>query len=272
MTAPPGTCKLCLSEGVELRDSHIVPRWVYKRILRDQGDIVQLKGRDIVPSRDQLKEYLLCFDCEQLCGTTEREVCELTASSRRGTRLEQLIGPIVARHELCDIRSIPPHVSASLSRFCAIMVWRASVSGEADQCHLGPKYEETLRRYVANPESVWPAAATCFVWLHQGNIMNGAAGPPVTQRSDMCHFHRFPLCGLEFVLFVGGSLPSPVQRLHLLQANNIAMAGPGLLDEWLSVPLMNATARGRLAQRTETQPIVSPYHPSNEQCTASSGE
>lgn len=258
MAAPIGTCKLCLRAGVELRESHIVPRWVYKRILREQGDIVQLKGRDIVASCDQLKEYLLCHDCEQLCGRTENDVSKLTEPSKRGTRLEQLLGPTIARHELFDLHSVPPSVSASLSRFGAIMVWRASASKEADQCRLGPKYEETLRQYIAQPDSAWPASATCFVWLHQNNIMNGAAGPPVTERSGTCHFHRFPLCGLEFVLFVGGSLPPYVQRLHLLQANNIALAGPGQLDEWLSGPLLRATVRGRLARQNQTHPNVSP--------------
>ncbi len=249
MACPIGTCKLCLRSGVELQDSHIVPRWPYKRVLREHRGLVQLRERNVIASHKQLSEHLLCADCEQLFGTTERAVGDLLAGRPGDTMLARSLGPSVARTDQFDIRPVPASVAATLSRFCAIMVWRASVSSKASHCKLGSRYEEEFRSYLAPPGAAYPSRASCFVWLHGGNILNGAFGSPVTNRSGTGHFHRFPLCGLEFLLFVGSQLPDHVQRLHLLRAENIGLGGPGQLDEWLRQAFEKATPRGRLARQ-----------------------
>lgn len=240
-----GTCRLCLSRNVVLRESHVIPRWAYRRLLQN-GGLVQVIGRDAVPTHEQLTEHLLCHDCEQLCGRTERKVSELTA--KRYARLGRMLGPTIAASADFDVRQVPEHIAECLARFAAIMVWRASVSTVATQCHLGAKYEEQFRTYILQPATPFPASSSCFVLVHDGNLSNNAASSPVTNRSGDCHFHRFPLCGLEFLVFVGGLLPGNVERLHILRSNNIALAAPGQLDAWLTIPLMRATPRGRLAR------------------------
>src|SRR3954462_3956533 len=58
---PVGTCKLCLSKGVELRESHFIPRALYPRRVKQQFATRRKKG--II--NDEIKAYLLCAECEQ---------------------------------------------------------------------------------------------------------------------------------------------------------------------------------------------------------------
>src|ERR1039458_4038603 len=64
---PVGICKLCLMSK-PLRDSHFMPRGMYKRIRdpskRNASPVVVTRERTTKTFR-QTKEYVLCADCEQ---------------------------------------------------------------------------------------------------------------------------------------------------------------------------------------------------------------
>lgn len=84
-----GECKLCKNGAVELRESHIIPSWAYKR-MRDcsavggnPNPIVISNGRASQIS-DQVKEHLLCESCEQLFSVNERYVSSI-AYEKDGT-------------------------------------------------------------------------------------------------------------------------------------------------------------------------------------------
>lgn len=60
-----GICKLCKNEK-QLRNSHVVPRSVFKRALKgfNHGVVLDLKYNKVVNTQDQWATYLLCADCE----------------------------------------------------------------------------------------------------------------------------------------------------------------------------------------------------------------
>src|SRR4051794_12828304 len=73
-----GTCRLC-SCHAELRDSHILPRWVFRRIIRFGPDpqpiLIEDGTRRSTGKQDS--EFLLCDVCEQRFGNWENHVSRL---------------------------------------------------------------------------------------------------------------------------------------------------------------------------------------------------
>ena len=61
---PLGTCKLCLQQK-ELQDSHFVGKGLYK-IAQKRGGPVVMTPELFIATSDQLHDYLLCRECEQL--------------------------------------------------------------------------------------------------------------------------------------------------------------------------------------------------------------
>src|SRR5688572_5284560 len=63
---PLGTCKLCLREGVELLDSHLLPKAGY-RLLREGPGVAPVVLREVMIMKDeQVRDYVFCASCEDL--------------------------------------------------------------------------------------------------------------------------------------------------------------------------------------------------------------
>lgn len=58
-------CKLCEKEK-ELRNSHVIPRAVFKRALEGHnfGRMLNHKHNKVINTQDQWATYLLCAECE----------------------------------------------------------------------------------------------------------------------------------------------------------------------------------------------------------------
>src|SRR5690349_4510025 len=72
-----GTCKLCGRSGVALKDSHLLPANIYKKIRRSAGanDSVVVGSKESFRFTDrQITDYLLCGTCEQRFGDVEEWV------------------------------------------------------------------------------------------------------------------------------------------------------------------------------------------------------
>jgi hypothetical protein len=69
-----GTCALCDQENVSLKESHIIPKFVYQWI-KDTSSTPYLRSSDNVNLREQdgSKEYLLCGKCEGDLSVMETE-------------------------------------------------------------------------------------------------------------------------------------------------------------------------------------------------------
>lgn len=67
-------CALCSKEA-ELRESHIIPRFVF-RWFTDTGGPVRTNRAPNLRVQDTPKEHLLCSDCEELFSGWEKPFCE----------------------------------------------------------------------------------------------------------------------------------------------------------------------------------------------------
>lgn len=72
-----GTCALCESTSVTLRESHSIPKFAYQW-MKDTSPTPYLRSSDNINAREQdgPKEYLLCDDCERDLSDIETELAE----------------------------------------------------------------------------------------------------------------------------------------------------------------------------------------------------
>jgi hypothetical protein len=66
-----GDCKLCLSTGIDLRDSHFLPRSFYALLRTPDHAPVHLSTEKLYSSVKQIKDYVFCNSCEQCFGKAE---------------------------------------------------------------------------------------------------------------------------------------------------------------------------------------------------------
>jgi hypothetical protein len=61
-----GTCKLCHTPGVRLRDSHFLPRSFYALFRDGKNEPIRFSPESVYPTSKQVKDFVFCGDCEEL--------------------------------------------------------------------------------------------------------------------------------------------------------------------------------------------------------------
>jgi hypothetical protein len=111
-------CKLCLSD-TELRESHIIPRFMHKPLFDESGRFIEISTDPTVRERitqKQLKQKLLCCDCEQKIGRWENYTRDLLFNKS-------------SKPEVYDIARVFSGVEYKIFKlFQLSLLWRASVS------------------------------------------------------------------------------------------------------------------------------------------------
>jgi hypothetical protein len=221
MSSELGKCALCLAEPVELRESHILPRWAYLR-LRDRTAKNQeplfVQNKRAVQRPKQVKEPMLCDDCEHRLKWGDDYAASLAID--RGTLpARALVGREYLVAERRSSERIALRELGAIDRnrsiyFALSVIWRAHVARSVPECCLGP-HAETFRRYllgtaqlpsrtavhmslVDSDEPGWHVVAN-LMWLPQSNPKrtSDAGG------SDRFFSHEFALCGLYFAVRTG---------------------------------------------------------------------
>jgi hypothetical protein len=172
-----GTCKLCLLPR-DLQESHLMPRALYRmaRGLGTKGNqdphVLNAKGRK--PSSHQVKDYVLCRECEQLFGKNGEDYVMRLVTKRNGQfpLLDMLkVVPTTLRGKrwTAYVNTQTPGIDRTkLAYFALSIFWRASVhtwtqeSGEKTRIDLGKKYNEEIRRYLLG-ETQMPRKANLLV-------------------------------------------------------------------------------------------------------------
>jgi hypothetical protein len=174
---PRGTCKLCLRDK-NLQESHLMPRALY-RMARGSGtkgnqDPHVLTAKERKPSSYQVKDYLLCYDCEQRFSKNGEAYVMRLVTKRNGQFplldvLNATPTPLkMLRWTAYSVAQTPGIDRAKIAYFAFSIFWRASVhtwtqeSGERISIELGKKYNEEIRRYLLE-ESAVPRRANLLV-------------------------------------------------------------------------------------------------------------
>jgi hypothetical protein len=150
-------CRLCHSEGEELRFSHILPEFLYKPLRDEKHRYIafmhkQETGAKRVLLQKGIREYLLCGDCEQVLAKYERYAANV---------LRKL--PDTAR----QLPGVVPVKGVDYTKFKIFqlsLLWRAGVSRQASfqEVNLGP-HEEVLRSMILKGDPGKPIEYGCVL-------------------------------------------------------------------------------------------------------------
>ena len=137
-------CRLCLASS-ELRESHIIPHWVFGSIRDETLDnrFYELHNKLDKTIQDGPKEYLLCNDCEQKIGRYEKYFKEAIHLSRHGIEIRH--------NQQCAVIDNLDYRKMKL--FFLSLLWRMSISSrpEFENVCIGDN-EETIRKMIVTEE------------------------------------------------------------------------------------------------------------------------
>lgn len=227
-----GTCKLCLRDNVELRDSHLVPKAMYKRTLareRSNPNPVVMTGRGTVQTSKQITDYVFCGDCEQRINR-EGERYALTMMARGGRfRLLELLEERNPDRRLdnnfdCYITNKLNLDREKLAYFGLSVLWRASThvwkfsDGQEISIDLGKDYNQKLRLYLMGvalvPAEITMMVVTCSDGISQRGISLPGRGP----KTEGSRPYRFGGCGLEFLYAVGNRIDPDTRAVSFIHS------------------------------------------------------
>lgn len=251
-----GQCKLCLKTSATLRDSHFLPKGVYKR-LRDNGERNPnpwaLSRNKAIQTSKQQTVYLLCEDCEQrLSKNGERWVL---GNCLQGDGKFPLASFLSSRFP--DISSnnnptrvylaskIPEINISALTYFAVSMFWRGSVHPWNEDgsipVSLGP-FQDQLRQYLMKDNlKAFPKYCSLWVVIREGKV-DRLTYLPIGERRNDFYFYKFPMPGLAFTLLLGKSIPLKYYKMCFVHGTGNPIYVTTIIDE-----LIEAEAANRLS-------------------------
>jgi hypothetical protein len=223
---PTGTCRLCLTPNVALRDSHFVPRSFYE-LFHERGLPVTSSPTMTMISGKQATDYLLCGGCEQLFNHGGEQYVRAncwespTQFPLRAALLAS--GPsTLSSKELTIFESVgvPDVDRDKLVYFGMSVFWRAAVhrwhmpAGDPVPINLGP-YEDPIRRYLLGTAD-FPQHAVILVSVsHSMEQMKNKSFTPPWLFKHEGGYHQFKMIvpGITYQLFLGKVMPTALPEM-----------------------------------------------------------
>jgi hypothetical protein len=253
-----GPCALCGTVG-PLKLSHIIPRWMYRRLLhtspsRPASSLIRADphARSATFSSKQDYERLLCGKCEDRFGVWEAYASKVAV---------QQDGTFPALEQTTDIW-LPPATKIwsvgsgaaldcdAIARFAVSVVWRSGVSSRRPRVELGA-YEPVVAAYLLGT-APFPPAATLLVQFFEVRAdvrTDRSIQHPSTDRADCYHGHTWGGCGFRFFLLIGAQVPAFPGISFEKTRTVIISNGDDLLDAMRSTHRLTVP-KGRLAKRS----------------------
>jgi hypothetical protein len=210
---PIGVCPLCREEK-ELRDSHLLPAFGYKAVRNSEwGPPVLVTPKTTMNKDFQIRDYLLCNDCEQRFGKEETYVSSLVKrSDGHFPFLEYRKRAVLAtRFEhggLYRYAGIKEVAFDRLAYFAASVIWRGSVHSwpGADKDRFRPTpldspFEDQFRAYL-HGEDGFPVDAVLWIEL-RANEPGVAMTAPVRSSRNALVSYSFELLAIKFIFLLG---------------------------------------------------------------------
>lgn len=167
MTMKVGLCKLCLKQKELCKESHIIPRFLYKFLTGENNELVYLdKNRAQSKYNSEYEGGILCPDCDSgLIGKLEYYASKFIHG--------ELPNAGKARQERKDGRDLlirendPSYDYRRFKLFLLSILWRSSISSRPffQRLKLSPEVEEDLRQKILKGDPGRPDEYTCFIHL-----------------------------------------------------------------------------------------------------------
>jgi hypothetical protein len=250
-----GDCRLCGAVGVPLMDSHIMPKWAYRRTRDLTGAVgsphpIQVKDGVAVQTSAQITEYMLCRGCEELLGRDENYVSKLAYQEDQTLGLAQYVreDAIFSRglRMLAGVRTRAVAIShldcQAIARFAASVFWRAHVvrTQKFDGLRLWKDQAEALSRFVRGERRLPDRMClTLFVPVDGAFALTGVFSStlftPATAVKGEDSAHQFLVPGLVFNLTTGS---------HSIPELCLACGGSphALIQHWRSIRVLQNAA------------------------------
>jgi hypothetical protein len=255
--APTGTCALCQTADVELIDSHIVPRWLYKRVAEFHPEagssLVEVSDGNALLQSKQTKDFLLCGNCENLLSKSETYAAQVVLQPDDTFPLLDRAQSLYDNDSL-KIVSVNEFDTAKLTHFAVSVFWRADVAQIEPIVHLGGDLK-AFREYLLDRVSL-PASADLIVTLikpRPGLLrVDQVLSFPQTQDDQPCH-HEFFACGIRFMLFTSNTLPVEQREFSFFRKQVASIERGTSFLKAISKATKTSRPLGKLAQEFEKE-------------------
>lgn len=211
--APTAPCALCVVPSA-LINSHVVPRWAYKRIAEDRPDRpvpVAVENDVVMFQSNQLADFLLCEVCEDKTRRWDDYAAKVSYDKGRFPILEHALANVIpdpgntTRVTIADVSDLDVN---SLVLFGTSVLWRAAACPQlCPTIQFGP-YLETFRAFVwAGGQAAFPSNARLLLTLMNTPDVSQAQQvitKPSAGRMRSSRLYRFMVFGMCFELLVGG--------------------------------------------------------------------
>ena len=181
-------CKLCLQEAT-LRNSHIVPEFLYKKIYDEKGRMMVISDRGPPWQQKGRRERLLCDHCEQLLNERYEKPFHAWWKEAVPRQLPQ------------DARQVrfKTHDYVGFRLFHLSVLWRASVALHRDwnKVWLGP-HEERIRKLLLDFDPGPPGQyqLVAEIMLLPGGVVNHKmVSSPIRYRQDGRYIYEMIYAG-----------------------------------------------------------------------------
>lgn len=231
---PTGICKLCLLTK-DLRNSHLLPRGLYKRarsrVATGNQDPLVVSRDSRRPTSHQITDYVLCGDCEHRFNVNGEDYVMRLATKRNGDfpLLKMLKASVPTKRssewESYSVTSTPTIDRHKIAYFAISVFWRASVhtweqeNGDKVHIDLGRKYNEEVRRYLMGETPV-PANASLQLVVCSDVLNQNTFFTPSENQKHKDKTFTLVARGMTFFFRVSNTLTGFQRRLSIVNNPN----------------------------------------------------
>ena len=209
-------CALC-GEDKQLRDSHIIPEFVFKQLYdtKHRFHVLSTLPKRARPLEQKgIREPLLCDDCEQRFSVNERYA--------RGVLLGGTEITVRHRGQYLELSNLDYN---RFKLFQMSILWRASVAKHTlfSRVKLGP-HEQALQKMLLEENPGTQQQYSCLVMglKSENGIQKDFIDQPTRLRIDGRIAYRFIFAGFMWVYYVSSQgLPAALRQIILNEAGEM---------------------------------------------------
>lgn len=216
-------CKLCLEEKELIKESHLIPDFMYKFIKDVDNHMMSISGNQIEKAKKvytgEFESNILCKNCDNaIIGSYESYASKIINYQ---TKIEG-----ISATKFVDENSNLKHAEikgldySKFKLFLLSLLWRASISSRDffKNVKLDSKEEESLRQMLLNGDPGEPDDYPCIVCLpNQSLLLNKfVQSPIVITKENKKIGYSFLIGGTYYYFYIiKNALPFPIEKFAI---------------------------------------------------------
>lgn len=233
-----GVCRLCLENRPLIKQSHIIPEFMFKRLM-STGDQAFLKGYKDKFSPDPkfkpvqtglFEKHILCSRCDnEIIGSFENYASRVLSNGPQRKRVKVSVQHHVTEKGTSFFRYSNIDY-AQFKLFLLSLIWKSSVSSNEmfESVKLGP-HEEVIRNMIVNgnPGKEGQYPVNILKLSEKSNVPTQFIEKPICIKTEAGHrVYRYTILGNIYLFYVSGTrhkLPTNVVSQSILMSNHLNM-------------------------------------------------